>query len=77
MMMIFVFSINGPKSALFTVKIGTQSFEMLIDSGSTANILDRTTLNQLVPQPVHKPSTAQIFPYQATDKRTVLGKFKA
>ena len=74
---IYVFSINGPKSALFTVKIGTQSFQMLIDSGSTANILDKTTFNQLVPQPVLKPSTAQIFPYQATEKLTVLGTFKA
>ena len=69
MLMTFIsVSINGPKFALFTVNISIQPFKMLIVSGSTLNILDKTTVDQLVPKLVLNPSTAQIFLYLTTEK---------
>ena len=72
------FRISSPlQSALFPVKIGTQEFNLLIDSGSTINILDEKHFSKLRPSPVLKPSKTRIYPYQSKKPLKVIDTFKA
>ena len=75
---VYMFHIESKlKSALHPIKIGTQKVNLLIDSGSTLNILDEPHFYQLNPPPVLHMSNAKIFPYQAQEQLKILGTFKA
>ena len=65
------------QSALFPVKIGTQEFNPVIDSGSIINNLDEKHFSKLTPSPVLKPSKTRIYPYQSKKPLKVIGTFKA
>ena len=59
---VYFFRIRSPlQSALFPVKIGTQEFNLLIDSASTINIFDEKHFGKLIPSPVLKPSKTRIY----------------
>ena len=50
---------------------------MLIESGSTLNILDEKTYKTFDPVPILKQSNAKIFAYHSNTSLEVLGTFKA
>ena len=75
---IYMFPIESKlKSALYPIKVVTQKVKLLIDSGSTLNILDEPHFYQVNPHPVLHMSNAKLFPYQAQEQLKSLGAFKA
>ena len=59
------------------MKIGTQEFNLLIDSGSTINILNEKHFRKLTPSLVVKPSKTRIYPYQSKKPLKIIATFKA
>ena len=56
---------------------GSKEINMLIESGSTLNILDEKTYKTFDPVPILKQSNAKIFAYHSNTSLEVLGTFKA
>ena len=61
----------------YPINIGSKEINMLINSGSTLNILDEKTYQTLDPVPILKQSNANIFTYHSNTSLEVLGTFKA
>ena len=59
------------------VTVTKLKLDVLIDSGSTLNIINEKIFNSIVPTPKLKPSKATIYPYQATVALPLHGKFIA
>ena len=50
---------------------------MIIDSGSTINLIDKASFNRLNSQPVLKSTRTNIFAYKSTTPLKLEGVFKA
>ena len=61
---IYVFQI-GNKSSTHPVIINNTKIDIIIDSGSTINILDEQSFNLIIPQPKIEHSKTKIYPYQS------------
>ena len=59
------------------VTVTKLKLDVLIDSGSTLNIINEKIFNSIVPTPKLKPSKATIYPYEATVALPLQGKFIA
>ena len=68
---------NTNKEATYPVLINQTKLNLLIDSGSTLNLLDDDSYNNLNPIPQLSESDTKIYPYQAKKLLAVLGTFKA
>jgi len=71
---------NNLNSGLIDVRIGGVLTQCLIDSGSTANVVDEDTWKYLKKQKIHamsERSTKRLYPYGAKDPLTSIGKFLA
>ncbi|XP_057293836.1 uncharacterized protein LOC130622367 [Hydractinia symbiolongicarpus] len=55
----------GQKSPTFPVTINGCTVEVIIDSGSTINILDEASFNLITPRPVVHEYKVKIYPYKA------------
>ena len=75
---VYVFRVSTPQSAndLYSVQLGNQNVNLLIDSDCNLNILDEQVFQTLKPQPVLTPLHTQICPYLADKQLEVLGTFK-
>ena len=77
-MRIYVFKIeanNSSKLQSFTISINKNKVNMLIDSGSTLNIIDKTTCNQLHEAEPLTPTYIKVYPYQTSTTLESEGKF--
>ena len=75
---IYVFKIEkGTSSKLqsFTISINKTKVNMLIDSGSTLNIIDKKTYNQLHEAEPLTPAYIKVYPYQTFTPLELEGKF--
>ena len=65
-MMMYVFQI-GNKSNTHPVLINDTEINVIIDSGSTINILDENSFDSIMPQPKleKEKSSTKIYPYQS------------
>ena len=63
-MMMYVFQI-GNKSNTHPVLINDTEINVIIDSGSTINILDEDSFHSIMPQPKLEKSSTKIYPYQS------------
>ena len=61
---VYVFQI-GNKSSTHPVIINNTKIDIIIDSGSTINILDEQSFNLIIPQPKIEHSKTKIHPYQS------------
>ena len=61
----------------YPINTGSKETNMLIDSGSTLNILDEKTYKTFDPVPILKQSNTKIFTYHSNTSLEVLGTFKA
>jgi len=61
---------NGSKRTKHDLQI---SNTIIIDSGSTVNILDEATFSQLIQKPALRSTTTKIYPYQARSPIPLLG----
>ena len=61
----------------YPTNIGSKEINMLINSGSTLNILDEKIYKTLDPVPILKQCNANIFTYHSNTSLEVLGTFKA
>ena len=66
----------GSKSTKHNLQINETDVNIIIDSGSTVNILDESTYNQLNPKPILCSTSTKIFPYQAKSPIPLLGSIK-
>ena len=73
---IYVFK-TGENNQTHIITINNTDINILIDSGSSINILYEPAYNQLDPKPVLTPSKTNIYPYQANQPLTLKGKFEA
>ena len=62
---------------MFPVNINDNEINILIDSGSTTNIIDEPTYSIMSPKPLLTSSNKNIYPYQANKLLTVTGEFTA
>ena len=60
----------------YKITICGSDIELLIDSGSSANIIDEQTFNQIVNKPILRPCSTRIFPYNANTPLKLLGRFE-
>ena len=60
----------------YPINIGSKEINMLIDSGSTLNILDEKTYKTFDPVSILKQSNTIIFTYHSNTSLEVLGTFK-
>ena len=60
----------------YPINIGRKEINMLIDSGSTLNILDEKTYKTFDTVPLLKQSNTKIFTYHSNTSLEVLGTFK-
>ena len=58
------------------VKTGGISFEMIVDTGTKRNIIDRQTLNQFKKKPTLIKSDLKLMPYGCSRPLPIMGKFK-
>ena len=75
---IYVFKIETSSSSKlqsFTISINKNKVNMLTDSGSTRNIIDKTTYNQLHEAEPLTPTYIKVYPYQASNPLELEGKF--
>ena len=75
---IYVFKIETSTSSKlqsFTISINKNKVNMLIDSGSTLNIIDKTTYNQLHEAEPLTPTYIKVYPYQTSTPLDLEGKF--
>ena len=63
------------KHPLFNVIIQGTPLTIMVDSGSSINILDERDYNQLSPRPSLKQTHIKIYPYQTETHIPVLGQF--
>ena len=61
----------------YPINIGSKEISILIDSGSTLNILVQKTYQTFDPLPILKQSNTKIFTYHSNTSLEVLGTFKA
>ena len=61
----------------YPINIGSQEINILIESGSTLNILDEKMYKTSDPVPILKQSNKRIFTYHSNTSLEVLGTFKA
>ena len=57
------------------IQINDNPVNVLIDSGSTINIIDQTTLETLNPKPPLTTSKVKIYPYKASKPLQIIGQF--
>ena len=62
---------------LYPTTIGSTTVDLLMDSGSTLNILHEVIFKKLQPKPRLNESKINIRTYQGNDKLKVKGRFKA
>jgi len=75
---IFLYKIGEKNLPLHKIVINdTSGINVLIDSGSSINILDETTYHSLSPKPALSKSYSRIYPYQASEPVPTLGTFSA
>ena len=75
---IYVFKIETSTSSKlqsFTISINKNKVNMLIDSGSTLNIIDKTTYNQLQEAEPLTPTYIKVYLYQTSTPLDLEGKF--
>ena len=75
---VYLFKFNITKrSNTYPVLIADNKINMIIDSGSTINIIDHWTFERLPHKPKIQPSSTKIYPYNAKRQLTINGTFKA
>ena len=75
---VYVFHIQKPNQLpRYPVKINNTEIKVLIDSGSTLNILDKATYESLKSRPALSPTTIKIYPYKAEKPIAVEGSFQS
>ena len=77
-MRVYVFKIEASTSSKlqsFTISINKNKVNVLIDSGSTLNIIDKTTCNQLHEAEPLTPIYIKVYPYQTSTTLESEGKF--
>ncbi len=73
----FVFKIGNKDRPIYTVNVDSTPINMLIDSGSTLNILDEISFKKLKTKPNLEDSKTKIFTYQAKEPLKLKGTFIA
>ena len=74
---IFLLQLSPDESCKYRANINGTEVKLLIDSGSSANILDEDTYNNLKPLPSLNSSSTYIYPYNAKAPLHILGIFNA
>jgi len=74
---VYIFRINQNKLPLTKVQINDDKIDILIDSGSSLNLLDSNTYDRMCPKPKLVPTTIKIFGYNSEHSLPVLGTFQA
>ena len=72
----YVFCLDSKDKPLYAVNIEGTEMKMLVDSGSTLNIIDSFNFRKIIPTPKLKQSSTNIYPYQGNFPLTVIGTFK-
>lgn len=62
---------------LVQIQIMNTTVSMLVDSGSTINVIDLATYEKLKPKPVLEPSKMKVFSYNSKTPIQTLGQFSA
>ncbi|KAK3092457.1 hypothetical protein FSP39_003031 [Pinctada imbricata] len=74
----YTFSVKGgakqPKSK---IKVNNRNFHMLIDTGSSVNIMDEAAFSKIKPKPTLNQSKTKIFAYGSSNNLKTLGFFTA
>lgn len=73
----YVFCIKSKDKPLFEIEVQESPITILVDSGSTLNILDSKTFKKIVPAPKLEKCSTKIYPYQGKTSLKVRGTFKA
>ena len=73
----FVFKIGSKERPVYPVNIDGTQINMLIDSGSTLNIIDEASLQKLKKEPKLEDSKAKIFTYFGKEPLKLKGTFIA
>ena len=76
----YVFSVRNnstTKQPKFNITLNGQRFHMLIDTGSSVNILDEVTFSKLHPKPKLSKSSTRIFAYGCKNDIKTFGYFTA
>eukprot|EP00112_Aurelia_sp_Birch-Aquarium-sp1_P015403 Seg3408.2 transcript_id=Seg3408.2/GoldUCD/mRNA.D3Y31 product="putative protein K02A2.6" protein_id=Seg3408.2/GoldUCD/D3Y31 len=73
----FVFKIGSKERPVYPVNVDGTPINMLIDSGSTLNIIDETSLQKLKEEPQLANSKANIFTYLGKEPLKLKGTFIA
>jgi len=70
---VYLFKLNN--SNVFPDTIDNTEIDMIIDSGSTINIIDEKTFSEMKINYALRPSTTAIYPYNASKKLKIKGTF--
>lgn len=73
---IYLLQLSPDDTYKYTLNIHGKDIEMLIDPGSSANILDEDTYKTMKPHPTLTPCSTRIFPYNAATPLQVMGNFQ-
>lgn len=73
----YSFAINKSSADLHEVTINESKINLLIDSGSTLNLIDQADFGKLHPTPKLTNSHIKIFPYNSDIPLPVCGEFQA
>ena len=72
---VFAFKNVKTNSATTKIKINNNSIDALVDSGSSINLIDESTYQNMKPRPILQKSRTKIFPYQSSTPLKVKGAF--
>ena len=76
---LYAFEIDSDNGAKHVIKVGTIPVNMIVDSGSTANLVDKDTWNHLKERKIvcheSKKTTKKLYPYGSTKPLDLLGEF--
>ena len=73
----FVFKIGNKERPVYPINVDGTPINMLIDSGSTLNIMDEVSLQKLKKEPQLSDSKAKIFTYSSKEPLKLKGTFIA
>ena len=73
---IYAFQV-GKHNATYQIEINNTKTNVIIDSGSTINIIDKTAYENISPKPQLLSTKTRIFPYQSQQPLSIKGVFHA
>ena len=74
---VYVFKLNSKGQEVHKIKINETKIDILIDSGSTSNIINSSTFKEILPKPQLTPTETKIYPYQSNSPLQLKGRFTA